>query len=218
LSRIPLILIIDDEEIILNIVRKLNQILGYNTLIASSSDQALLLLQQHKPELVLLDILKPGSNSMDIITAIRNNPTTSQTGIIMVSGTDQFNEIPAFIQAGADDFLLKPFNASLFKTRISNTLHLINRRHGMKQMQAGLTDCQTQLHQAEMDRDEFCKELSHDLNNTLAGILMTAELLLMKNPPQHMQAHIEDIMESAENISSQISERKNSLLSTEKSK
>jgi len=211
----PLILIVDNEEIIRNILEKLNQALGYETLLASSSEQALQLLEQHTPDLILLDIMIPGSNSMDVITALKNNSANSHTGIIMISGTDNLSDIAAFIHAGADDFLLKPFNATLFKARISNALAAINHTHEKKKLLSQLADCQLKLQQAEMGRKEFCQELSHDLNNILTGIMMGAELLLMNELPKDVQKSLTEIIASTEQITALIKERRHHIETTE---
>jgi len=217
MSRKPLILIVDDEENIRNILEKLIQAMGYDTALASSSQQALLLLEQHQPDLTLLDIKMPGvlisgSNSMDVITTIRDK-TTTHTRIIMISDTDNMDEIATCIKAGADDFLLKPFNATLFKARINHALNAINHKQEIKKIQKQHADCQLKLQQAEMSRAEFCQTLVHDLNNKLTGILMNGELMLMRNPPEAVSTGIQQIIESADEITTLIKQRKEELLS-----
>ena len=61
--------------------------------------------------------------------------------------------------------------------------------------------------------DEFCRDLSHDLNNSLTGIMMTAELLLMSAKSDQEKAYIADIIESVEEMSQIIKARRLSLAS-----
>lgn len=124
----PLILIIDDEEIIHIILEKMVDMLGYESIHAYSNKHALKLIEKLKPDLVLLDIVMPGSDCLDIISTIKSSPALIRTGIILITATDDLKKIASYIEAGADDFLLKPFNSTLFNARITNLLQLLTQR------------------------------------------------------------------------------------------
>jgi len=201
MGRTPLILIVDDEEIIRNILEKLIRALGFEAIAAASSSDALAMIDQHRPDLILLDIMMLGSNSMEIIETVREDQTLNKTAIVMISGTDDLNAIASFIKAGADDFLLKPFNATLFKARIVNALEQISIQQEKRGLLSTIADGKLKLTQTESARDQFCSKLSHDLNNALTGIMMAGDLLLMGELPDHVTKGIEDILESTEEMS-----------------
>jgi len=213
MSRPPLILIVDDEEIIRNILRKLSRNLGYDTLLASSSSEALLLLKAHTPDLVLLDVMMPNSNSMDVVRAIRNKSVAKCTRIIIMPATENQGDITTFIKAGADDVLLKPFNGMLLKIRISNNLEAIQHIHAMKKAEDELANCQFKRVESETVQSERYQRLAHNLNNTLAGIMMSAEFILTKDHPETIDNDINDIIESAEQASVMINDVKSTPLS-----
>ena len=211
MSKTPLILIVDDEEIIRNILEKLIRALGFEALSADSSSDALTIIKQHQPDLILLDIMMPGSNSMEVIQEVREDQSLNQTAIVMISGTDDLNAIAAFIKAGADDFLLKPFNATLFKARIVHTLEKLSIQQERRGLLSAIADGKLKLAQAESSREAFCSKLSHDLNNALTGIMMAADLLLMSELPENATKGIDDILESTEEMSKIIKQARNNI-------
>jgi len=194
MNKTPTILVVDDEELIRDILTKLIHALGYSVLQASNSTQAVSMIRQHKPELVLLDIIMPGVDSMEVLNTVRDDDTLKSTAIILISGIDSLETISAYIEAGADDFLPKPFNSALLKMKIRNALERASSRQ--------------QIREAVQSRDTFCSQLAHDLNNGLTGIMMTAELLLMEQTSASSKQHLEEIIASAEQISVLIKEHR----------
>jgi len=211
MSNTPLVLVVDDEDTVRNIVATFTRALGYRSLQASDSNEALNLLDQHRPELILLDIVAPGSGSIEILKTVKRNEALSAVSIIVMSHADNLDAVTESMQAGADDFLLKPFNATLFNARVTRALEHNRLRHAMQEMQSSLAGCQMKLQQAGMAREDFCRSLSHDINNLLTGILMTAELMLIKANPEQQQKNIEDIIDLTEHISALIKQRRASL-------
>jgi DNA-binding response OmpR family regulator len=202
MNRTSTILIVDDEEIIRNILAKLIHALGYSVLQASNSTQAVSMMRQHKPEVVLLDIVMPGVDSMEVLHTARDDNSLKSTAIILISGIDSLDTISTYIEAGADDFLPKPFNSALLNMKIRNALERM---------------CSQQYAQTAAESNEaFCSQLAHDLNNALTGIMMTTELLLMEQPSASSKQHLEGIIESTEQISAIIKQRRKSMRDNDK--
>jgi len=193
MRKTPTILVVDDEDIIRNILAKLIHALGYSVLQASNSTRAVSMIRQHKPELVLLDIVMPGVDSMQVLNTVRDDDTLKSTAIILISGIDCLDTVSSYIEAGADDFLPKPFNSALLNMKIRNALERVSSRQ--------------QLREVIRSQEEFCKQLVHDLNNGLTGIMMTAELLLMEQTRDSSKQHLEEIITSSEQISTLIKQR-----------
>jgi len=193
--KMPTILVVDDEDIIRNILVKLIHGLGYSILQASNGTEAVSMMRQHKPEVVLLDIVMPGVDSLEVLHTVRGDDSLKSIAIILVSGIDDLDTIARYIEAGADDFLPKPFNSALLKMKIRNALERSRSRQ-----QTPAQFCET-----------FCSQLAHDLNNALTGIMMTTELLLMEQPDPASKQHLEGIIKSTEQVSAIIKQRRDSM-------
>lgn len=200
MNRTPSILVVDDEDIIRNILAKLVHALGYSVLQASNSTQAVSMIRQHKPDVVLLDIVMPGVDSMEVLHTLRDDHDLKSTAIILISGIDSLDIVTTYIEAGADDFLPKPFNSALLNMKIRNALE---RMHSKRQAQKAIES-----------KEIFCSQLAHDLNNALTGIMMTTELLLMEQTSASSRQHLEEIITSAEQVSTIIKQRRKSIHNT----
>jgi adenylate cyclase len=91
---------------------------GHSVLLASSGEQALTLLEQQAVDLVLLDLIMPGMNGREVLTRIKENSVIRALPVIVISGQQDMEGIIACIEAGADDYLFKPFNQVLLQARI----------------------------------------------------------------------------------------------------
>ncbi|GAA5160441.1 response regulator [Viridibacterium curvum] len=116
------ILIIDDSPTIGAALRKILRSAGYVTLEALDAEHGLELMQEHKPGIVFLDIVLPGMNGFAALRAIRRDPATRDTPVIMMSGNEQATEQFFGTRIGADDFMKKPFSRFEVFARIERLL------------------------------------------------------------------------------------------------
>jgi len=129
-----------------------------------------------------------------VLHTVRNDDALKATAIILISGIDDLDTVATYLEAGADDFLPKPFNRTLLKVKIRNALE--RSRYRLKTPPVDAT-CEA-----------FCSQLAHDLNNGLTGIMMSAELLLMEDLSASSKHYLEDIIASTEGVSTLIKERR----------
>ena len=108
----PNILIIDDDAYINDIVSKALQANGYTVSKAYSGTEALLLLSQSKPDLILLDLMLPGLSGEDLLPQIKNIP------VIVVSAKADVTEKVELLVGGAVDYVTKPFDMKELLARI----------------------------------------------------------------------------------------------------
>lgn len=102
----PKILIIDDDETMVSLLRTLLELDGYEVIDSREWDGILDVMRQEKPALVLMDCILPRSSGLDILGKIRSQPELDQTAVIMTSGLDMEYRCQAL---GANGFLLKPY-------------------------------------------------------------------------------------------------------------
>lgn len=104
------VLIADDEVALQRLVSVTLASDDYEILEASDGDRAWDLIQEHRPDVVLLDVMMPGMNGLDLARAIKGEPTLAGTRIILLTARNQPEDVEAGYQAGADHYLTKPFS------------------------------------------------------------------------------------------------------------
>lgn len=110
------IAIIDDDEYIGNMLQRLLEQEGYQTLRAYSGTEALLLLERKRPDLVLLDLMLPGLSGEEVLTGIRGIP------VIVVSAKASVDDKVNLLLGGAVDYITKPFDTRELLARIAVSL------------------------------------------------------------------------------------------------
>ena len=91
---------------------------NYDTKIVGNGQDALRIVNEWKPDVVLLDIMMPRLSGFEVCRAIRANPATRNIGIIMVTALDQSSDIDRAVDVGTDDFLTKPIHKAELLTRV----------------------------------------------------------------------------------------------------
>ena len=128
------VLVIDDQP---QNIRLLDAVLsprGYRVVSASSGKDALELLAQTHPDLVLLDIVMPGMDGYAVCRRIREDPATAFLPVVMITASGDQERLQA-LEAGADDFVSKPFNQSELLARVAS-LARVKRYHDTIRRQA----------------------------------------------------------------------------------
>jgi two-component system, OmpR family, KDP operon response regulator KdpE len=111
----PMILITEDEKSIRNFLKISLETQGYKCIEADSGANALMLASSHNPDILILDLGLPDMDGVDVIKKLRE---VSQIPIIIVSARDREREKVDALDAGADDYLTKPFSISELLARI----------------------------------------------------------------------------------------------------
>jgi len=109
------ILVLDDETQITRVLRASLNAQGYDVRIANDPEEALLLFDEWKPDLMVTDLMMPGMTGIEVCRAIRRKSTTP---ILVLSVRDQERSKVEALDAGADDYVTKPFNIQELLARI----------------------------------------------------------------------------------------------------
>lgn len=112
------ILVVDDEEDILELVRYNLVKDGYRVTCVSSGEQAIQKLREETPNVILLDLMLPGMDGLDVCKKLRTNPATAGIPIIMITAKGEDADIVTGLELGADDYLTKPFSPRVLLARI----------------------------------------------------------------------------------------------------
>ncbi len=117
------ILIVDDNRVVLKILKNILESRNYLTVSASNGFEALKIAYQEKPDLIITDYLMPEMDGMTLITKLKSQLATRFIPIIMLTSKDEVDVEVAVINAGADDYLTKPVNPKRLIVRINRLLN-----------------------------------------------------------------------------------------------
>jgi DNA-binding response OmpR family regulator len=117
-----MILIADDDEDILELVRLRLSRSGYDTVIARTGAEALEAARQRKPDLALLDVSMPTMNGYEVTAALKADPSTKDIPVILLTARAQTADVANGFEAGADDYITKPFSPQALQIRVAAAL------------------------------------------------------------------------------------------------
>ena len=114
-----LILVIDDESSIRKTVSRRLERDGYHVIAAESGEEGLRLALEKLPDLVLLDVMIPKMKGRDVCARLKSDPKTAHIPVIFLTALGLADHIQAGMALGADDYIVKPFEAEELKERIA---------------------------------------------------------------------------------------------------
>ncbi len=116
------VLIVDDEPHILRSLGFVIHRAGYRVIEARSGREALRMIRQHHPDLVFLDIMMPELNGYEVCRRVKQEDGSNSTFIIMLTAKGQRPDRRAGVEAGADEYMTKPFSPSRAVERVQDIL------------------------------------------------------------------------------------------------
>lgn len=159
----PCILVVDDQEVNIHTVGTLLRTFGCDVMPALSAAQALQRLAAKKPDLILLDMMMPGESGLDLCRRLKANPQYEDIPVIFLSAAGEVEFVTAALDAGAVDYVTKPFHKAELLSRVRTHLTLQQNASELRQLAA--------------DKDNLLALMAHDLQNRLAGMQMHTSFL-----------------------------------------
>lgn len=161
------ILVVDDEPHGFDVIEAHLYREGYDLTYVSSGIEALKCLNNIKPDVILLDVMMPDLDGIEVCRKIKSNHQQKHIPIIMVTALNSKEDLARSFEAGADDFLTKPVSGIELRARVRSMLRI-------KQQYDAL--------QATLNlREELSNMIVHDLRNPLTKIIAGSSLLLDSN-------------------------------------
>ena len=118
----PLVLAADDDEDILDLVAFRLERSGYTVIVARDGEEALELAATELPDLAVLDVMMPKVDGFEVTRRLRADEATSRMPIILLTARSQDADVQQGFEAGADDYLRKPFSPDELRARVQAIL------------------------------------------------------------------------------------------------
>jgi two-component system alkaline phosphatase synthesis response regulator PhoP len=116
------VLVVEDEEDILELVRYNLANEGYEVSCVTSGEDALRLVRSRGPDLIVLDLMLPGVDGLEVCKLVRNDPKTQNIPIIILTARGEEADIVTGLELGADDYMVKPFSPRVLIARVRAVL------------------------------------------------------------------------------------------------
>jgi DNA-binding response OmpR family regulator len=168
---VPLILIVDDTRVNLQLLGKILMKVHYELAIANSGYEALDMVKEVKPDLILLDVMMPGIDGYDVCKALKSSPDTKDIPVIFLTAKSEKEDIVTGFDLGAVDYVTKPFNSAELLARVKTHLEL-------KYARDLLAKQNEKLKQLNDVKNEFLGMAAHDLRNPIGSITTTLSYIL----------------------------------------
>lgn len=182
----PRILIVDDERHNVELLKLMLTPEGYLLLTASNGEEALGLLADQQPDLILLDVMMPGMDGYVVAGKIKENPATRNIPVIMLTALDDRNAKMLGLNAGAEDFLTKPLDRAELCVRVRNLLRLKTYGNKLREAHSALAvalaeagEARRMAEHANNAKTQFLRSMSHELRTPLNAISGYTEILEM---------------------------------------
>lgn len=184
------ILIVDD---VISNVLLLKVLLGkekYNILTASGGREAIEITVNQQPDLILLDVMMPEMTGFEVAAHLKNNSKTANIPIIFLTALNSTEDVVKGFQAGANDFITKPFNKEELLVRVNHQISLV----AAKRLILEKTE---ELRRTIVGRDKLYSVIAHDLRSPLASIKMVLNMLVLTLSKESLGSEMYQMLEMA---------------------
>lgn len=164
------ILIIEDNPINLRILLHMLMNADFNILVADAGEPGLLMAHEQLPDIILLDVILPGIDGLEVCRQLKKNEATRAIPVIFMTGVTTTENVVQAFEMGAVDYITKPLQAAEVLARINT--HLT-----MSRLQADLANEVEERGRLIEELDAFSHMVAHDLKNPLGNIVGFAKVL-----------------------------------------
>lgn len=172
-----LVLVVDDEVKNIQVVGGLLLKHGHEVIAANNGFDALTKLETARPDLILLDVMMPGMTGFELCRKLRENPELRDIPVIFLSAAADKNFVVEALEAGAVDYITKPFHGAELISRV--------------ELHANWKKTHRQLEKVIREKNRVLEIVAHDLKNPLSGIQFAASMLSeARELPEESRAHL----------------------------
>lgn len=122
----PKLLLIEDEEDIAALIKLQADMSGYKMIVETDGLNGFRAVERENPELIILDIMLPGLNGLDVCRKVKTHPEFKHIPIILISAKSEELDIVLGLELGADDYMTKPFSPKVLMSKIKAVLRRVS--------------------------------------------------------------------------------------------
>ena len=190
------VLIADDSPLIRRLIEVAVLDRGHEVIGAEDGSSAWALFEREQPSLVIVDWQMPELDGLEVCRRIRASPSARDVFLLVVTGRDEGDDVVNALNAGADDYLFKPFTPSSITARLEIAERRIAANDARWAAEEALSNAQWMA-----GIGQTALAIQHEINNPLAALLSNAQLMLMDDAlPADVRSLADDMLAQARRV------------------
>ncbi|MFH0900901.1 MAG: response regulator [Pseudomonadota bacterium] len=192
------ILVVDDDEQTRSVLERYLLDLGCDVTAAVSGGEALRVVDEWQPDLLLLDVMMPGIDGFEVCRQVKKQSGDKAPVIVFLTGMNSLESQEEAVTSGADDFLAKPFRRVELLIRIRSLLRTHKLASELQESHRVAQSQRDELERLGKLRDILISMIIHDLRTPIGAVIANAELLLARDDlGDHTRESVTDIQDGA---------------------
>ncbi len=204
------LLVVDDVQTNVLLLKALLSKEGYGILVANNGQEALEVIRNENPDLILLDVMMPGMDGFEVAERLKSEEYRCEIPIIFLTALDDTQSIVNGFKLGAGDFISKPFRKEELMVRIKHQLSLVAARRIIEEKNE-------ELRKTIAGRDKMYSVIAHDLRSPMASMKMFLNTIMMSVEKDKIDPDIFDMLEMSNKTSEEVFSLLDNLLKWTKS-
>ena len=204
------LLVVDDVQTNVLLLKALLGKEGYGILVANNGQEALEVIRNENPDLILLDVMMPGMDGFEVAERLKSEEFRCEIPIIFLTALDDTQSIVNGFKLGVGDFISKPFRKEELMVRIKHQLSLVAARRVIEEKNE-------ELRKTIAGRDKMYSVIAHDLRSPMASMKMLLNTIMMSVEKDKIDPDIFDMLEMSNKTSEEVFSLLDNLLKWTKS-
>lgn len=204
------LLVVDDVQTNVLLLKALLGKEGYGILVANNGQEALEVIRNENPDLILLDVMMPGMDGFEVAERLKSEEFRCEIPIIFLTALDDTQSIVNGFKLGVGDFISKPFRKEELMVRIKHQLSLVAARRIIEEKNE-------ELRKTIAGRDKMYSVIAHDLRSPMAFMKMLLNTIMMSVEKDKIDPDIFDMLEMSNKTSEEVFSLLDNLLKWTKS-
>ena len=204
------LLVVDDVQTNVLLLKALLGKEGYGILVANNGQEALEVIRNENPDLILLDVMMPGMDGFEVAERLKSEEFRCEIPIIFLTALDDTQSIVNGFKLGVGDFISKPFRKEELMVRIKHQLSLVAARRIIEEKIE-------ELRKTIAGRDKMYSVIAHDLRSPMASMKMLLNTIMMSVEKDKIDPDIFDMLEMSNKTSEEVFSLLDNLLKWTKS-
>lgn len=204
------LLVVDDVQTNVLLLKTLLGKEGYGILVANNGQEALEVIRNENPDLILLDVMMPGMDGFEVAERLKSEEFRCEIPIIFLTALDDTQSIVNGFKLGVGDFISKPFRKEELMVRIKHQLSLVAARRIIEEKNE-------ELRKTIAGRDKMYSVIAHDLRSPMASMKMLLNTIMMSVEKDKIDPDIFDMLEMSNKTSEEVFSLLDNLLKWTKS-